>query len=39
MDEWNYQKNEELKPDMVTWGSHKRIRWKCSKGHEWDAPL
>ncbi len=37
IDEWDSQKNGDLTPDMVTWGSHKRIHWKCSKGHEWDA--
>ncbi|MBD5543463.1 MAG: hypothetical protein HDR01_04240 [Lachnospiraceae bacterium] len=37
LDEWDEQQNEELAPDMVTWGSHKRIHWKCSKGHKWEA--
>lgn len=35
--EWDVAQNGDLKPDMVTWGSHKRIHWKCSKGHEWEA--
>lgn len=26
--EWNYQKNGNLKPDMVTCGSHKKVWWK-----------
>ena len=33
--EWNYKKNGNLTPDKVTAGSHKRVWWKCSKGHEW----
>ncbi len=37
--EWNYDKNGELLPNMVTWGSHKRVSWKCSKGHEWEAVI
>lgn len=37
LDEWDTIKNGELTPDKVTWGSHKRIHWKCSKGHEWEA--
>lgn len=37
LDEWDTIKNGELTPDKVTWGSHKRIHWKCSKGHAWEA--
>lgn len=37
--EWNYEKNGELKPTDVTAGSHKRIWWKCSNGHEWVADI
>ena len=37
LDEWDTIKNGELTPDNVTWGSHKRIHWKCSKGHAWEA--
>lgn len=37
LDEWDTIKNGELTPDKVTWGSHKRIHWKCSKGHTWEA--
>lgn len=39
LEEWDSLQNEELSPDMVTWGSHKRIHWKCSKGHEWEAVI
>lgn len=35
--EWNYEKNGELRPDEVTSGSGKKVWWKCSKGHEWEA--
>ncbi len=37
--EWNYKKNDELKPDMVTKNSSKRVWWKCNKGHEWQANI
>lgn len=37
IDEWDYDKNGELTPEKITWGSHKRINWKCSKGHMWEA--
>jgi hypothetical protein len=35
--EWHLTKNGDLFPDEVSYGSRKRIWWKCSKGpdHEW----
>jgi len=33
IDEWS-DKNK-IKPNEVTHGSHKKIWWKCKKGHEW----
>lgn len=33
--EWDYEANGDLRPDQVTYGSHKKIHWKCSKGHKW----
>lgn len=37
--EWNYQKNGSLTPSDVTVGSNKRVWWKCSMGHEWQATI
>ncbi len=37
LEEWDYQKNEELGPDMVTIGSTGKVWWKCKKGHSWDG--
>ena len=37
--EWNYEKNGELKPEQFTANSNKKIWWKCSKGHEWQASI
>ena len=39
MQEWNWDKNNELVfyPDKITCGSNKKVWWKCSKGHEWQA--
>ena len=37
--EWDYEKNENLKPDMVTSNSNQKVWWKCSKGHEWNAVI
>ncbi len=33
--EWNYDKNENLKPEDVSFGSSKKVWWKCKYGHEW----
>ncbi|HHD2751341.1 TPA: zinc-ribbon domain-containing protein [Clostridium perfringens] len=37
--EWNYEKNGELTPDNVVAGSNKKVWWKCSNGHEWEAAI
>ena len=37
--EWNYEKNDGLTPIDVMTGSNKKIWWKCSKGHEWQAAV
>ena len=28
-----------LTPKDVTAGSNKKVWWRCSKGHEWEAPI
>ncbi len=37
--EWNYEKNGNLKPENFTANSNKKVWWKCSKGHEWQATI
>ena len=37
--EWDYEKNENLKPDDFTAGSGKKVWWKCSEGHNWQAAI
>ncbi len=37
--EWNYEKNDNLKPEDFTVNSGKKVWWKCSKGHEWKAAI
>lgn len=39
MKEWNYEKNGKLKPEFFTAFSGKKVWWKCSKGHEWEAAI
>lgn len=37
--ERNYEKNGDLFPCNVTYGSHKKVYWKCKRGHEWKATI
>ena len=37
--EWNYERNGELKPCQVGFGTHKKVWWKCREGHEWVATI
>jgi hypothetical protein len=37
--EWHPTKNGSLTPRDVTFGSGKKIWWKCKRGHEWEAPI
>lgn len=37
--EWHSELNGELTPSMMTYGSKKKVWWKCNKGHEWEAMI
>ena len=37
--EWHPVKNGKLKPEHLALNSGKKVWWKCSKGHEWQASL
>ena len=39
VDEWDYDKNGDLYPTKITFGSNKKIWWKCARGHEWQATV
>ena len=39
VEEWNYEKNGSLKPEFFNRNSHKKVWWKCQKGHEWQATI
>ena len=41
MAEWNWERNTDVNvfPSQVTLGSHKKVWWKCSEGHEWQATI
>ena len=38
-DEWNYERNGELKPEYFAANSSKKVWWKCKKGHEWQSSI
>jgi len=37
--EWHPSKNERLTPRDVTPDSHKKVWWRCDKGHEWESTV
>lgn len=38
-EEWHPVNNGDLRPEMVSQGSHRKVWWKCGKGHEWQAEI
>ena len=36
---WNFEKNGDLLPSMVSFHSGRNVWWKCSLGHEWQATV
>ena len=39
LDEWDYEKNGVITPEIVTKAARKRIWWKCRNNHSWSASL
>ena len=39
MAEWDWERNLDIEPTQLSMGSHKKVWWKCSKGHEWQAVI
>ena len=37
MDEWNFERNTDIHPEMLFPKSGKKVWWKCKQGHEWEA--
>ncbi|MEH7000879.1 zinc-ribbon domain-containing protein [Priestia megaterium] len=35
--DWHALKNANIKPSNISYGSDKKVWWKCEKGHEWEA--
>ena len=39
LNEWHSEKNADTSADKISYGSQKRIWWKCAFGHEWQSPV
>ena len=39
LSQWCSEKNDLLTPDTISYGSKKKVWWRCEKGHEWQAPV
>ncbi len=37
--EWDYERNRELTPDKVLYGTAKRVYWLCPEGHSYSATI
>jgi hypothetical protein len=35
LNEWDFEKNTKYSPYNISYGSTKKVWWKCNKGHEW----
>ena len=35
--EWHPTKNEGLSPEDISYGSGRKLWWRCDNGHEWQA--
>ena len=37
--QWDYDKNQKIRPDQLTVNAHDKVWWKCNKGHSWRAAV
>lgn len=37
LEEWDYEKNGQIDPECISYGSGIKVYWKCKKGHSWKA--
>ena len=37
--EWDYERNNTLRPEHFTKCSGRKVWWKCNKGHEWQSTI
>lgn len=39
LEQWDAQRNLPLTPDLVTYGSKRKVWWRCKQGHTWQASI
>lgn len=39
LDQWDTERNGDDTPRTVSYGSQRKIWWRCEKGHTWQAPV
>ena len=39
MAEWDWERNADISPSQLALNTHKKVWWKCSKGHGWQATI
>jgi len=37
--QWDFSKNGDFNPDLISQGSHKKVWWVCNKGHNFETPI
>lgn len=37
--EWDYEKNGDITPETILYGSNTKVNWCCERGHRWNAKL
>ena len=37
--QWDKERNGDLTPRSVSYGSRKKVWWRCDAGHRWEAPV
>ena len=37
--QWDEEKNGDLRPEDITYGSKRKVWWRCEKGHSWQASV
>ena len=37
--EWDYAENKDIEPEQFLPHSHKKVWWRCKKGHNWEARI
>ena len=37
--QWDLQRNLPLSPEQISYGSKRKVWWRCEKGHSWQAAV